>query len=441
MRRVAFAVVSSLLLFASTLHADWPRFLNSTFDGTADSVDLKIDWSADPEVAWTIDVGEGYGLGSVAGDRYFHFDAVDDLERLRAIDVNSGATIWSDSRPLRYRDLFEYENGPRSTPTVAGDRVITLGVDGDLVCRRTDDGAVVWSVDTSRRYGVVQNFFGVGSSPLVLDDLVIVMVGGSPPEDQDLPPMRLDRVIPNGSAAVAFDLADGSSRWTCGDDLASYSSPIRVDIDGKPFVMLFARGGLLLIDPDDGQVRWRWDHRAAKLESVNAMTPIVDGNRVLISECYEVGAALLEFDELGAKAVWQDPPRLRRRQAMRSHWATPIKIGDAVYGCSGRNGPDSDLRCIDWSTGKVRWVDRRRIRSSLTRVGDLLIVLEERGRLEIVRANPDRFDPIATYDFGEETENRPALRFPCWAAPVIVGNRMWVRGDRLVICLNWRLKP
>ena len=103
--------------------------------------------------------------------------------------------------------------------------MLTFGVTGNLTCRHVDNGRILWTVDTNKQYGVVQNFFGAGSSPLVLGDLVIAMIGGSPPEDQQIAPGRLDRVSANGSALVAFRLDDGSEVWRCGEDLASYSSP------------------------------------------------------------------------------------------------------------------------------------------------------------------------------------------------------------------------
>jgi hypothetical protein len=218
--------------------------------------------------------------------------------------------------------------------------------------------------------------------------------------------------------------------------LASYSSPRPVEIDGQTLVLVFARSGLMAIDPMLGEVRWQFEHRAAILESVNAMTPVVDGDRVFISECYEVGSALLLVDGKSSKVVWQDPPRDRRRQAMRCHWATPILFNGYLYGCSGRNAPDSDFRCIDFETGELQWSDPRRIRSSVTRVGDHLIVLEERGSLQVIKANPKQLEIVAQWDLDLADGDRPAIEYPCWAAPVVVGNQLILRGDQRVLCLG-----
>lgn len=417
--------------------ADWPRFLGASFDSVSSTSSEAIDWTAEPVLRWSLGVGEGYGIGSVASNRYYHFDSVGSSERLRCLDLNTGAEIWSQSQPQNYRDLYGYEDGPRTSPTIFGDKIITLGVAGQLTCRKLADGAVLWSVDTNQKYGVVQNFFGVGSSPLIIDNQVITMIGGSPADDQAIAPGRLDRVSPNGSAVVAFDLVSGAELWRCGDDLASYSSPRPIQLGDETLVLVFARSGLLGIDPVAGKVRWKFDHRAEILESVNAMVPVVDGDHVLISECYAVGSALLKVDATAApQIVWRDPSNNRRPKAMRCHWSTPILIDGYLYGCSGRNAPDSDFRCIDFKTGEVQWNDSRRVRSSSTRVGDMLIVLEEYGGLQIVKANPKQLEIVAEWNLSVPKGNRPPIRYPCWAAPVVIGSKLLVRGNNRVLCLD-----
>lgn len=455
-KAIIIGLVAVAMTTAEPSQADWPRFLNRNIDGkvTPNDFDETIRWTGKPTLDWSISVGEGYGIGSVADDRYFHFDAVfadtasrpvgrplPDRARLRSMDLRSGDVVWTRHHPQAYRDLYGYESGPRCSPTIDGDQILTMGVGGRLTCRQLSDGKELWAVETSKRYGVVQNFFGAAGSPLVLKDRVLCMVGGSPPEDQQIAPGRLDRVTPSGTGLVAFDRKNGEELWRSVDDLASYSSPKTIQIDGETLVLLFAREGLWCVDPTSGDVRWSKPHRADNLESVNAMTPVVEGNRIFISECYDVGSVLLEAGPDSVREVWRDPKENRRKQSMRCHWATPILHDGFLYGCSGRNGPDSDFRCIDWETGDVRYQDLRRERTTVTQVGDHLLVLEESGKLHVIRANPNRFDSVATFDLAEPDSwigtASPGLTSPCWSAPVVAGNRVIVRGDRHVICLRF----
>lgn len=428
-----------------TAGSSWPRFLGPQFNGSA-VVTRQFDFAQEPAFVWSIPLGDGYGMGSVADGRYLQLDAepaeaAGRRERLRCFDLATARLQWSASDAVSYRDLFGYEDGPRASPTIADGVVYTLGVAGLLNARQLDDGSLLWSVDTNQQYGVVQNFFGVASSPLIYGDQVLVMIGGSPPADQSIPPARLDRVSANGSVLVSFDAKTGAERWRCGDDLASYSSPMLAELDGRPVVLVFARGGLWAIDPAVGEVLWRYDHRASVLESVNAMVPVVAGEYVFISECYEVGSVLLRVTAEGAETVWKDPSRNRRLQSMRCHWSTPVLVDGFLYGCSGRNAPDSDFRCIDFRTGQVRWQDDRRIRSSVTRLGDHLLVMEERGLLQVLKADPQQLQVVAEWDLAEASGERPPLQYPCWSAPIVIDDKLLVRGTERVLCLQWASAP
>ena len=415
---------------------EWPRFLGATFDGKSTEKGIRTDWSRDSlPVVWSMPVGTSYGIGAIAGGRYFQHERVGSSERLRVVRAETGQPLWQDDMPVSYEDLYGYNNGPRDTPAVSGDRVVTYGVAGRLTCRNAINGKLNWTIDTNTKYGVIQNFFGVGCSPLIHDGKVIVMVGGSPAEDALLPPGRIDRVSPNGSAVVAFDLQTGAEVWKVGDDLASYSSPRLMTVDGVTIVLVFARDALLAVDVASGKSLWSYPHRARILESVNSIVPVVSGNRVLISECYEVGAALLEVNASGYKEIWKDPSS-RRQQAIRAHWATPIVVGDWLFGCSGRNEPDSDLRCIRWDSGEVAWSDGRRSRSSLMYVDGHFVVLDESGLMQLIKVNPEKLDVIAEIDLSIRSKNRQPLGNPYWAAPAISHGLLYVRGSDRVLCLE-----
>ncbi|PHQ32650.1 outer membrane protein assembly factor BamB family protein [Rhodopirellula bahusiensis] len=432
---------------------NWPRFLNDDFSGSAKLTDsapesiASLDWNDPPKFHWALEVGDGYGIGVVRGENYFHFDATEDSERIRKIDLATGAVRWSRSYPLDYRDMYGYETGPRCSPTIAeqsddfGDaQIFTYGVAGQLTVWSCDSGEQQWTVNLNEKYDVVQNFFGVGSAPLIIGDQVIVMVGGSPEDQQSLAPGRLDRVVPQGTLMVSLDRATGEILWTGGDDLASYSSPRTITVDGKQYLLMFARDHLWVLDPTDGKSLGKVYHRADILESVNAIIPVVDGNRVLISDCYDAGSAVYDIAVKDVNAtfetVWKDPVGRRRSQSLRSHMSTPILHEGNLYACSGRNAPDSDFRCVDFATGEVKWTALDRRRSTATRFGDVLLVLRETGSLHIIRATPDQFEELAVWELESAGGDRPALQFPCWSAPVLIGNRMLIRGDRTVLCLS-----
>jgi outer membrane protein assembly factor BamB len=293
----------------------------------------------------------------------------------------------------------------------------------------------VWTVDTAKKFGVIQNFFGVSSNPVIHDDKIIVMVGGSPEESAQVPKGQLDRVKPNGSAIVAFDRLTGKIKYKTGNDLASYSSLTWLKTKPNKTLLAWCRGSALGIDPNDGRVKFKFPWRARKLESVNAMTPVVDNSRFLrcrflLSECYELGSAFVEVQDDQCNVVWSD--RGRRKKSLAAHWGTPVLHQGYVYGSSGRHSSNADLRCVELATGDVKWMQRGFGRGSVTLVGDNLVVLGERGRLALVKATQEEFRLI--------TERAPTEEFSlepdCWAAPIVSGGRLYVRGGKKVGCFQ-----
>lgn len=414
---------------------DWPGFLGPDQNGKSSETGILTDWSGDRlKVLWSAEVGEGYSIGSVAAGRYVHFDRANGEARIRCFNAETGEPIWEHRYPSEYDDLYGYDSGPRTSPVIEGDRVYTLGVEGQLSCLGLSDGQLHWQVDTVKRFGVIQNFFGVGSSPVVVGDLLLVMVGGSPEASKLIAPGQLDRVLPNGSAVVAFDRKTGDVRYQTGDDLASYAT-IRVpDPEAKdPLALAFCRNGLVAFRAVSGTVTARFPWRARILESVNAATPVVSGDQVLLSECYGPGSVLLDLDGDAPREIWSDARR--RDKALLAHWATPILHDGYVYGCSGRNTGDADLRCVELATGKIRWREPNTKRCSLTWVDGHLIVLGEYGQLSLIRCTPEGYERVTEVDF-DSHPNAEIPRFPAWSAPILSHGLMWVRGSRQVTCFE-----
>lgn len=414
---------------------DWPRFLGSQIDGTTSESGMLEDWSAgNLKIRWRLDTGEGYGIGSVAAGRFFHFGRQGEEAVLQCLNAETGKPLWRFAYASEYSDLYGYDSGPRSSPLIDDGRVYIHGVEGWLHCLVAETGELIWKVNTSDQFGVVQNFFGVGSTPLVVGDQLLVMVGGSPEASQKVAPGALNQVKPNRSGIVSFNKATGNVNYSAVDDLASYSSPKLVTLGGKPTVLSWMRGALVAFNPDNGQLRWEFPWRARKLESVNAATPVVMDDFVLISECYGMGAVLLDCRQDEPHVVWSDQGK--RKKSLETHWNTPVVVGDYLYASSGRHASEAELRCVHWKTGEVQWSQPGLTRASVTRVDDRLVVLGELGDLLLLKPNPQRFEVLTQVEADDEI--RKALRAPCWSAPVISHGLMWVRGRDELLCVELR---
>lgn len=292
-------------------------------------------------------------------------------------------------------------------------------------------------------------FFGVGSTPLLEGGKLLVMVGGQP-----------------DSTVVAFDPADGRTLWESvgsrnwtgqpmlgwpGDrrvewprweKTASYSSLIPSVIQGRRVVHALTRQGLVVLDPTNGTPLFsRW-FRARVDESVNAMTPFVLGDDVLVSSAYyKTGSVLLRGQPglTNFTEVWKG-------LGLEMHWSQPVKVGGHLYGFSGRNEPDAVLRCVEYATGAVAWERNERWpphsatqppvfgRGSFLFADGRLLALGEGGVLGLFRPNPERCEELGRWQV-------PSLQYPCWAGPVFSDGRLFLRSERRLVCLDVRRGP
>ena len=417
---------------------DWPGFLGPSGDNKSPEVGITTAWPPEgPPQLWQCPIGEGYAMPAIARGRLLLFDRVGNQARLRCLQSETGESLWTFAYETAYEDLYGYSNGPRCAPVVDGNRVFIFGPAGMLHCLRLFDGQLLWKVDTQDQFAVVQNFFGVGSTPVVHRDLLIVQIGGSEKEAAAILPGQLGQVRGNGTGVVAFDKRTGKVVYTLSDELASYASPVLAEAADRNWCFVFARGGLIGFDPDTGQFDFHYPWRSDRTESVNASNPVAVGKRVFISETYGPGSSLLAFEPGKVEVVWKDPPKSRRK-AMQTHWNTPIHHNGFLYGSSGRHSASAELRCIDWNTGAVQWSEKGLSRCSLLYIDGHFVCLGEYGTLRLLRADSEKFDQVAEtvllpHDPGEA--ERP-LQYPAWAAPLLSHGLLYVRGRDRLLCLE-----
>jgi outer membrane protein assembly factor BamB len=420
--------------------SDWPCFLGRSGTSVSAEKGILSPWPAGgPRLVWEQSIGAGYAAPAVSRGRLFLFDRIRNRARLRCWNAETAESIWAFEYPCDYKDMYNYSGGPRCCPVVDGNRVYIFGPEGMLHCVRATDGKLVWKIDTTADFGVRQNFFGVGSTPIVEGNLLLAQIGGSPAGSDRV---AFEDLKGNGMGLVAFDKYTGKICYKVSSELASYSSPVLTTIGNRRWCFLFARGGLVALEPSTGKIDFHYPWRARELESVNASNPVVVGNRVLITECYEVGSALLEFKPGGYKEVWTDRGKGRRKSLM-CHWMTPIHVDGYVYGSSGRHTNEAELRCVEWATGKVMWKEPGLTRSSLLLVEGHFVCLGEDGMLRLLKVNPKKYEEVSSVemrppgkDGKPDPKVGPLLEYPCWAAPILAHGLLYVRGKNRLVCLE-----
>jgi outer membrane protein assembly factor BamB len=411
--------------------SDWPAFLGPFGTSVSPEKGILAPWPKEGlKIIWQTRVGNGYGMPSISQGRLFQFDRHGNQARLTCLNSETGEFFWKFEYPTEYEDSYGYSNGPRCCPVVDGDRVYIYGAEGMLHCLRVTDGKLHWKVDTHAEFNVIPNFFGVGSTPVVFGDLLLVHVGGSPKTNEVVPFQELKG---NGSALVAFDKVTGKVRYRVGDELASYAGPVVTTIKDRPWGFVFARGGLLGFEPATGKIDFHYPWRARVIESVNASNPVVVGDRVFITEAYGPGSALLRVKPGGCEELWTDLDK-GRDKSMQCHWNTPIHHNGYLYGSSARYSNQAELRCVELETGKVMWRQRGLNLASLLMVDGHFICLTEEGVLLLLKVTPERYEEVSRLELMEQ--GRPVLEYPCWAAPILSHGLLYVRGKDRLVCLE-----
>jgi outer membrane protein assembly factor BamB len=403
-------LIPFLSLSAHGAGSDWPQFLGPDRNGVYHGADLADSWPhGGPAVLWHRIVGHGWAAPVEKDGKLLIFDRVGDTEKLECLETLTGKPIWSADAPTAYQDDFGFDDGPRGTPTIAGDRVFTYNPEGLLRCRDFANGKEIWSVDTKSRFNQDKGFFGMACSPLVEGGSVIVNIGAK------------------GAGVVAFDATSGKTLWQATDDEAGYSSPIAATIGGKRYVLAFTRAGLDALDPATGKVFFQFPFRSTSNESVNAATPLVVDDTVFLSASYETGAALLRFHESGPEKLWGDDGILS------NHYSTSVIYGGSLYGFDGRQEQGQHLRCVDLKTGKVQW-SRDDFGAGTLIVADslktpLLLILTEKGELVEAVASPEAY---------KELGRKELVGFETRANAAIADGLYFARGKSQLVCVDLR---
>ncbi|MCA9245650.1 MAG: PQQ-binding-like beta-propeller repeat protein [Planctomycetales bacterium] len=392
-------VIVSMLVNVATAE-DWPCWRGPRHDGISrESISPETWPAAGPAIAWRAMVGIGFSAVSIVADRGYTIGNQENVDTIYCLDSESGRVRWKHSYESALEPKF-FEGGPTSTPTVADDTVYVLGRWGDLFAFDAHNGAVRWNINVAREANVRIPGWGFAGSPLVVGDLLLLNVG---------------------EAGTAIRRATGEIAWTSADRDAGYATPVPLVRDGRPLAIIASGKSYLAVDVQSGRELWR--QRWLVQYGCTAADAIVAGEHVFLSSGYTRGAALLRWTDTQPDVVWKS-------KLMRNQLNASVLIDEFLYGIDGNDDEETSLKCMEFSTGEVRWSQPGFGLGSLTAAADKLLVLSDEGHLTVVAASPASFQPLA---------EAKVLDGKCWTAPVLANGRIYVRsasGD--IACVDVR---
>ncbi len=373
---------------ATPLGGDWPGFRGPHRNGILPGVRIETDWAASPPVEmWRAPIGPGWSSFAVHGDRFYTQEQRGEEELVSCYNLTTGKPVWRHSDTARFWES-NAGAGPRATPTLSAGRVYTFGATGIVNALDARNGAVVWSRNTKSDTGVKTPGWGFASSPLVVDDIVIVAAGGK---------------------LIGYDLATGIQRWLGPDGGGGgYSSPHRMILDGVSQIILMSGSGATSVAAADGKRLWEY----ALPGNGIGQPALTAGGDILFGE--GDGNNMHRIAVRRGLAGWAVEDRWSSN-GLKPYFNDFVVHKDHAYGFDG-----GILSCIDVMDGKRKWKGGRYGHGQLLLLADqdLLLVLSEEGELALVAAAPGEFKELARF---------PAIQGKTWNHPVLAGGVLLVR--------------
>jgi outer membrane protein assembly factor BamB len=451
-RPLALALLALTSALSSARADDWPQWLGPKRDGVWRETGILQKFPpGGPKIRWRAPVGQGYSGPAVAGGRVyltdyllapgaragdpFSQDAVAGKERVLCLDEPTGKLLWKYEYDVTYE--ISYPAGPRTTPVVAGGKVYTLGVMGDLLCLDAARGTVLWSKNFPKDFGARVPMWGFSASPLLDGDRLICLVGGQ------------DHV------AVAFHKDTGKVLWHALSALQpGYAPPVIYPIGGKRQLIIWHPEAVNALDPETGKVYWsqpfgnaRDRGRRVVKAGLTIPTPRFDPKRnLLFVTAFYDGPLMLKLNGTDRPTVlWKGSGRGERPEqttGLHSIMPTPFLVGGYIYGvCSY-----GELRCLNEETGERIWETYKATvgkslrwgNAFLVKQGDRFILFNELGDLIIAKLSPQGYDEISRANILEPTNRMaaPKGRRVIWSHPAYANRSVYARNDRELVCVS-----
>ena len=373
----------------------WSDFRGPNRDGRYAATGIRTSWPREGlRRLWKHPVGGGYASFVVADGRAFTIEQRRDREVVAAYDMQSGREVWTNGWTANFQEGMGGD-GPRATPTYHEGRIYALGAEGELRVLDAAKGALVWRRNILTENGASNLSWGMSASPLIVDDNVIVLPGGT-----------------RGSSIVAYNRGTGDVAWKSLNDEQGYTSPMLVTLAGVRQILIVSAMRAMGVTVNEG--RLLWEYPWSTFNGINVSQPIVfqhNGNdRVFLSASYGTGAAVFEVARSGerfqTKKIWEN-------QRMKNKFSSSVLHNGFIYGLD-----ESILACLDASTGEQKWKGGRYGYGQIMLAGDHVIVLTEDGEVVLVKATPERHEEIAKFE---------AISGKTWNYPIIANGRLLVR--------------
>jgi outer membrane protein assembly factor BamB len=422
------AMSIAVLSTTSAFSADWPEFSGPNRDNISKETGINKNWETNPpKEVWAAKIGPGFGGASIADGKVYILDRKDDQQDvLRCFDFATGNELWSSGYDAPGKPSY---NGSRTTPTVSGNYVYTVGVFGDVYCFDITTQKPVWNKSFKEDFGSNPPNWAFAQSALVYKDKVIVA------------PMS------PSAGMVALNPKTGEIIWkskSIGGE--TYMSPTLLTIDGTDQIYMQTRENgndvmaFYSINPENGEVFWRLQSEEY-FNKIPIPFPTDLGNGLLfVTGGYGAGSCLVQVQKDGDS--WKaEITKTMPKYGCQIH--PLIHYDGYLYGNlntnenlnSRRTEPDG-LTCIK-EDGEIVWQAKGSLpinRGGLIIVDGVMLVLgDEEGLLHMVECSPDGFNKLGSHKvFTELLKGDNNL----WAPLSFADGKLIIRSQTEIKCFD-----
>jgi outer membrane protein assembly factor BamB len=332
-------------------------------------------------------------------------------ERVHCFDEKTGKVLWVYAYQEKYGEwtyVPERGAGPTATPIVEGDRIYVVGANGYTHCLDVKTGMLIWEKNIGQEYQVAE--MSCRPSPLIDGSLLIVFTGAKP-----------------GASVLALDKPTGKEVWKALDDPVSNSSPSIITAGGKRQLIVWSNSSLASLDPANGQTYWREPMATSGNDS--AATPVIQGNRLLVS------GLMLDVSADAPRFCW--PENRAPSKRVLSNTSTAVLRGEYIFTARGFG----ELVCLETGTGRQIWSTNSLTASkngasiNITPQGGGFFLFTDEGNLIRAQLSPAGYREIsrahlidATWPFGQ-------TKF-VYAPPAFANRHVLARSEAEVLCAS-----
>jgi len=335
----------------------------------------------------------------IQGDRLIVCGRDEGHDLVFCLNALHGTLLWKN----QYAAAAESDHGTgmRATPCIDENRVYTFGRSGDLLCWNLNDGSTVWHKNVQDEGGKAPSW-GHSSSPLVSGETVVVQGGGT-------------------ARVIAYNKLSCEVIWKSGQGIAGYAPLVPITLGDTPAYLVFHGKGLGAVAADMGTALWDtpWETRY----DINATTPLVSGDQVLITSGYSTGAQMLKVSDTDAKVLWTS-------KAMSAHHTDGYILNGFIYGYSGLSTQNKGaFKCLDLASGKEKWSTKEMGWGTCVYVDDHFLCQDLKGNLFLMKPDPETFIKVAAL-----SQALGNVKGPVWTLPVIANGKLYLRFKQRLRC-------